>query len=105
MPPVTVQVTLGVVAVPSLSLPLTAKRWVPPGSSVALPGEMLMETRVAWPDVWCGRAQNWGGYCNRLTQRDLKQTDLIVEPRRTLESLGAAKPDVRLTPGSPLRGA
>jgi peptide/nickel transport system substrate-binding protein len=45
---------------------------------------------VAWPDVWCGHAQNWGGYCNRLTQRDLKQTDLIVDPRQRARVLNAA---------------
>jgi ABC-type oligopeptide transport system substrate-binding subunit len=45
---------------------------------------------VAWPDVWCGHASNFGGYCNRLVQRDLKQTDFIVELRQRARVLNAA---------------
>jgi peptide/nickel transport system substrate-binding protein len=45
---------------------------------------------VTWPDVWCGDAQNFGGYCDRLVQRDLKQTDFIVEPRQRARVLNAA---------------
>ena len=45
---------------------------------------------VAWPDVWCGHAQNFGGYCERLVQRDLKQTDFIVEQRQRARVLNAA---------------
>jgi peptide/nickel transport system substrate-binding protein len=45
---------------------------------------------VAWPDVWCGHQQNWGGYCDRLVQRDLKQTDLIVEQQQRARVLNAA---------------
>jgi peptide/nickel transport system substrate-binding protein len=45
---------------------------------------------VAWPDVWCGNTQNWGGYCGRLVQRDLKQTDFIVEERQRARVLNAA---------------
>ena len=43
-----------------------------------------------WPDVWCRHAVNFGGYCDRLVQRDLKQTDSIVEQRQRARVLNAA---------------
>jgi hypothetical protein len=44
----------------------------------------------AWPSVWCQHQWNWGGYCDRLVQRDLKQTDLIVEQQQRARMLNAA---------------
>ena len=57
---------------------LPSSRWVTGGGG------------VAWPDVWCGHAANFGGYCERLVQRDLKQTDFIVEQRQRARVLNAA---------------
>jgi hypothetical protein len=35
-------------------------------------GGLTDATRV-WPDVLCGDAQNFGGYCSRLVARDAEQ--------------------------------
>jgi peptide/nickel transport system substrate-binding protein len=45
---------------------------------------------VTFPDVWCEHTLNFGGYCDRLVQRDLKQTDLIVDERQRARVLNAA---------------
>ncbi len=45
---------------------------------------------TAWPDVWCGNQQNFGRLLHRLVQRDLKQTDLIVEQQQRARVLNAA---------------
>jgi peptide/nickel transport system substrate-binding protein len=45
---------------------------------------------VTWPDTWCQHPVNFGGYCDRLVQRDLKQADVIVEQRQRARVLNAA---------------
>ena len=55
---------------------------------------------LTWPEGWCGHVNNWGGYCSRLTTRDLKQTDLIVDPRQRARVLNAA--DAKLARAVPV---
>jgi peptide/nickel transport system substrate-binding protein len=59
-----------------------------------------LTTGEVWPDVQCGDAQNWGGFCSRLLQRDADQVDRIVEARARVRVLHAV--DAKLARAVPV---
>ena len=55
---------------------------------------------LVWPESWCGRDQNWTGYCDRLFTRDLQQVDRVVDPVQRARILNAA--DAKLARAVPV---